>query len=278
MSDLLPPDTRAIDSGAKRLIAGVQKTDNGTIGHVLFNLPEKHNVIDLEGWQAIAPLMQKFAAIKNMRLLVLRGVGGKAFVAGADIAQFEEVLSGPPDSENGGTDFDRATIAAFDAISACPIPTLAAIEGYCIGGGLGLAAACDLRLARADSRFGIPAGKLGLAYPANATHQLARLVGVSEAKRIIFTAANLIVDEALNNGLITLAATVEDFEAALAELVAQISANAPMSLQTSKFILDNPQADSAELKKRLADCLASADYEEGRRAFMEKRKPNFKGS
>ena len=278
MSDLLPPDTQAINSGAKRLIAGVQKTDSGTIGHVLFNLPEKHNVIDLEGWQAIAPLMQKFAAIKNMRLLVLRGVGGKAFVAGADIAQFEEVLSGPPDSENGGTDFDHATIAAFDAIAACPIPTLAAIEGYCIGGGLGLAAACDLRLARADSRFGIPAGKLGLAYPANATHQLARLVGVSEAKRIIFTAANLNVDEALNNGLITLAATVEDFDTALAELVAQISANAPMSLQTSKFILDNPQANSAEIKKRLADCLASADYEEGRRAFMEKRKPNFKGS
>ena len=273
MSDLLPPDTQAMDSGAERLIAGVQKTDNGTIGHVLFNLPEKHNVIDLEGWQAIAPLMQKFAAIENMRLLVLRGVGGKAFVAGADIAQFEEVLSGPE-----GTDFDRATIAAFDAIAACPIPTLAAIEGYCIGGGLGIAAACDLRLARADSRFGIPAGKLGLAYPANATHQLARLVGVSEAKRIIFTAANLNVDEALNNGLITLAATVEDFEAALAELVAQISANAPMSLQASKFILDNPQADSAEIKKRLADCLASADYEEGRRAFMEKRKPNFKGS
>ena len=95
MSDLLPTDTQAMDSGAKRLIAGVQKTDNGTIGHVLFNLPEKHNVIDLEGWQAIAPLMQKFAAIENMRLLVLRGVGGKAFVAGADIAQFEEVLSGP---------------------------------------------------------------------------------------------------------------------------------------------------------------------------------------
>jgi enoyl-CoA hydratase/carnithine racemase len=273
MSDLLPPDTQAIDSGAARLVAGWESTANGVIGHLLFNLPEKHNVIDLEGWQAIAPLMRSFAAIDNMRLVVLRGVGGKAFVAGADIAQFEEVLSGPD-----GTDFDRATIAAFDAIADCPIPTLAAIEGYCIGGGLGIAAACDLRLARDDSRFGIPAGKLGLAYPANATHQLAQLVGISEAKRIIFTAANLNVEEALQNGLITLAAKPDDFDTALHELVTQISANAPMSLQASKFILDNPQADSAEIKKRLADCLASADYEEGRRAFMEKRKPSFKGS
>ena len=199
-------------------------------------------------------------------------IGGKAFVAGADIAQFEEVLNGKQ-----GSTFDSATVAAFDAIAACPIPTLAAIEGYCIGGGLGIAAACDLRLARADARFGIPAGKLGLAYPANATQQLARLVGVSEAKRIIFTAATLDVPEALNTGLITMAAEAADFDTALAQLIAQIAANAPMSLQASKFILDNPQADADEVKKRLADCLASADYEEGRRAFMEKRKPNFKG-
>lgn len=277
MSDLLPPDTQILDSGAARLVAGVQQTDSGSIGHLRFNLPEKHNVINLEGWQAIAPLMQRFAETDNIRLIVLRGIGGKAFVAGADIAQFEEVLSGRPDAKSG-SDFDRATVSAFDAIAACPIPTLAAIEGYCIGGGLGIAAACDLRLARMDSRFGVPAGKLGLAYPANATHQLARLVGVSEAKRILFTAANLDVAQALAIGLITLAAEAADFEAALAELVTQISANAPMSLQASKFVLDNSQADSAEIKKRLADCLASADYAEGRRAFMEKRKPNFKGS
>jgi enoyl-CoA hydratase len=272
MTDILPPHIQAIESGAARLSAGIETTDSGTIGHLRFNLPEKHNVIDLEGWQAIAPLMQRLAARENIRLIVLRGVGGKAFVAGADIAQFEEVLNGKQ-----GSAFDSATVAAFDAIAACPIPTLAAIEGYCIGGGLGIAAACDLRLARADARFGIPAGKLGLAYPANATQQLARLVGVSEAKRIIFTAATLDVPEALNTGLITMAAEAADFDTALAQLIAQIAANAPMSLQASKFILDNPQADADEVKKRLADCLASADYEEGRRAFMEKRKPNFKG-
>ena len=272
MSDLLPSNTQSFDTSAARLIAGVEATATGMIGHLRFNLPEKHNVIDLEGWQAMTPVMQKFAATDNIRLIILRGIGGKAFVAGADIAQFEEVLSGPD-----GTDFDRATIGAFDAIANCPIPTLAAIEGYCIGGGLGIAAACDLRLARNDSRFGIPAGKLGLAYPANATHQLAQLVGVSEAKRIIFTAANLSVDDALNNGLISLAADADDFDATLAMLVTQISANAPMSLQASKFVLNTPHADAEEVKKRLADCLASADYTEGRRAFMEKRKPEFKG-
>lgn len=272
MTDLLPANTEPMDSGAARLLAGLEHTDFGIIGHLRFNLPEKHNVIDLEGWQAIAPLMQKFAMTENIRLVIMRGIGGKAFVAGADIAQFEEVLAGPE-----GTDFDRATISAFDAIADCPIPTLAAIEGYCIGGGLGIAAACDLRLARSDSRFGIPAGKLGLAYPANATQQLARLVGVSEAKRIIFTAARLDVPQALNNGLITMAAEIEDFDTAISQLAEQISANAPMSLQASKFVLDNPQADEREIKKRLADCLASADYEEGRRAFMEKRTPNFKG-
>ena len=229
-------------------------------------------MIDLEGWQAMTPVMQKFVTTDNMRLVVLRGIGGKAFVAGADIAQFEDVLSGPD-----GTDFDRATITAFDAIADCPIPTLAAIEGYCIGGGLGIAAACDLRLARHDSRFGIPAGKLGLAYPANATRQLARLVGVFEAKRIIFTAANLDVTEALNIGLINMAAATGDFETTLTDLIAQIAANAPMSLQASKFVLDNPQVAHNDIKKRLADCLASDDYAEGRRAFMQKRKPAFKG-
>ena len=269
---LLPANCVALETKATRLVAGVQHTDTGAIGHLRFNLPDKHNVIDLESWQAIAKVMNRLAATDNMRLIILRGIGGRAFVAGADIAQFEEVLTGPD-----GTDFDKATISAFDAIADCPVPTLAAIEGYCIGGGLGLAAACDLRIARADGKFGVPAGKLGLAYPANATHQLARAVGPAQAKRILFTAAQLDAETALQIGLVHEVSSAEGFEAMLDKWVGQISANAPMSLQASKFILDNPTAEAATVKKRLADCLSSADYKEGRTAFMQKRKPVFTG-
>ena len=269
---LLPENCDALDSGAKRLVAGIEHTEFGNIGHLRFNLPEKHNVIDLEGWQAISGVMQKFATSDNMRIIVLRGLGGKAFVAGADIAQFDEVLNGKESS-----DFDRATISAFDAIADCPVPTLAAIEGYCIGGGLGIAAACDLRLSRDDGKFGVPAGKLGLAYPANATRQLARAVGPSQAKRILFTAAPVDAATAYDMGLVHEVSSGADFENMLTTWVTRISTNAPMSLQASKFILDNPAADPAEIKKRLADCLASADYEEGRTAFMQKRKPVFTG-
>ena len=262
-----------IETGAKRLKAHITATEFGAVGHICFSYPERLNAVDLEGWLALPALIDKLQAQDDVRLIVLSGAGGKAFVAGADITQFDEAFSGP----NGAT-YDSATVDGFDAIANCRVPTLAAIEGHCIGGGLGIALACDIRLARADSQFGIPAGRLGLAYPANATHQLAQLVGVSEAKRIIFTAANLSVDDALNNGLISLAADADDFDATLAMLVTQISANAPMSLQASKFVLNTPHADAEEVKKRLADCLASADYAEGRRAFMEKRKPEFPGS
>ncbi|MGC6534884.1 MAG: enoyl-CoA hydratase-related protein [Parvibaculales bacterium] len=268
----LPASAERIDSGAARLLAAIEQTDNGAIGHLRFNLPEKHNVVDLEGWQAIPKIIEKLATHDNMRLIVLRGIGGKAFVAGADIAQFEEVLTGPD-----GTDFDKATISAFDAIAACPVPTLAAIEGYCIGGGLGIATACDLRISRADGKFGIPAGRLGLAYPANATRQLSAAIGPSQAKRILFTAHPVNAEVALSIGLVHEVAATEEFDAMLDKWVHRISNNAPMSLQTSKFILDNPEAPTAEVKKRLADCLASADYTEGRTAFMQKRSPVFTG-
>jgi enoyl-CoA hydratase len=270
---LLPEGAIAIDTKAARLVAGYETTANGKIGHLRFNLPEKHNVIDLEGWQGIAYVMQQLAVVEDIRLIILRGIGGRTFVAGADISQFEEVLAGPE-----GTEFDIATVSAFDAIAECPIPTLAAIEGYCIGGGLGLAVACDLRLAREDARFGVPAGKLGLAYPANATHYLSRLVGPAHAKRIIFTADRLAIDEAERIGLVQARVSAKTFETELQTLATTICANAPMSLQASKFIIDHPQADAAHVKKRLADCLASEDYAEGRQSFMQKRIPVFKGN
>lgn len=261
-----------IETGAKRLKAHITATDFGAVGHICFSYPERLNAVDLEGWLALPALIDKLQAQDDVRLIVLSGAGGKAFVAGADITQFDEAFSGP----NGAT-YDSATVDGFDAIANCRVPTLAAIEGHCIGGGLGIALACDIRLARADSQFGIPAGRLGLAYPANATQRLVDTVGASFAKEIIFTAGTFSTDEALTMGLINRVCAAADFAAERDALIAQICANAPMSLQTSKFIIENPQAADEDVSNKLSACLDSEDYAEGRRAFMAKQTPVFNG-
>jgi enoyl-CoA hydratase len=142
---------------------------------------------------------------------------------------------------------------------------------------LGIALSCDVRLARDDSLFGIPAGRLGLAYPANATRRLVETVGAAYAKQIIFTARKFDCAEAMRMGLVNQISTAENFAASRDALIAQICANAPMSLQTSKFIIENRDASSEDISQRLADCLESADYAEGRQAFMAKRTPVFTG-
>ena len=263
---------QTIETHAARLKANIEKTDFGHVGHICFSYPERMNAVDLEGWLALPDLFAKLQQQDDLRLIVLSGAGGKAFVAGADISQFEEAFSGPTSGQ-----YDRATIDGFDAIAACPVPTLAAIEGHCIGGGLGIALSCDVRLARDDSLFGIPAGRLGLAYPANATRRLVDTVGAAYAKQIIFTAGKFDCTEAMRMGLVNQISTAENFAASRDALIAQICANAPMSLQSSKFIIENRDASSEDISQRLADCLESADYAEGRQAFMAKRTPVFTG-
>ena len=258
-----------IATGAARLRAEI----SSHLACVTISYPKRHNIIDLEGWLAFPDLMARLADNPDVRLIVLRGAGGKAFVAGADIAQFAEKFSGPNSSE-----YDAATVNAFNAVTQCPVPTLAAIEGYCIGGGLGLALACDLRLARDDANFAIPAARLGLAYPASATERLRDTVGPSRAKDILFTARKLNAHEALAIGLVDYVAPASDFETELVRRVASICANAPLTLRAAKAVLERrPDTDQAELDRKIASCFASADYEEGRLAFMEKRTPEFKG-
>ncbi|MBL6787620.1 MAG: enoyl-CoA hydratase/isomerase family protein [PS1 clade bacterium] len=262
--------TKTIPTGAARLRAEVT-TGCATI---IIDYPERHNVIDLEGWLALPDLIARLARLPDMRLIVMRGAGGRAFVAGADIAQFDEKYSGPH-----GSHYDTATIDAFDAVAACPIPTFAAIEGYCIGGGLGLALACDLRLARDDSSFAIPAARLGLAYPPNATDRLRATVGPSHAKDILFTARRLDASQALAMGLVNYVTSTADFDTELAHHVATICTNAPLTLKAAKAVIErHPDTDQAEIDQKIAACFASADYEEGRTAFMQKRPPEFSGN
>ncbi len=261
------PET--IVTGAARLRAGI----SGHLACVTISYPERHNIIDLEGWLAFPDLMARLADNPDVRLIVLRGEGGRAFVAGADITQFAEKFCGPVSS-----DYDAATVNAFDAVAQCPVPTLAAIEGYCIGGGLGLALACDLRLVRDDASFAIPAARLGLAYPASATERLRDTVGRARAKDILFTARRLDANEALAIGLVDYIASTADFETQLAQRVATICANAPLTLRAAKGVLERTlDTDQAELDRKITACFSSADYEEGRQAFLEKRIPEFKG-
>ena len=261
------PET--IATGATRLRAEI----SGHLACVTISYPERHNIIDLEGWLAFPDLMARLVDNQDVRLIVLRGDGGKAFVAGADIAQFAEKFSGSVSSE-----YDAATVNAFDAVTQCPLPTLAAIEGYCIGGGLGLALACDLRLAREDASFAIPAARLGLAYPTRATERLSDTIGHACAKDILFTARRFDAHEALTIGLVNYVAPITDFDTELSHRIASICANAPLTLRAAKAVLERrSDTDPAELDRKIAACFASADYEEGRLAFMEKRTPEFKG-
>ena len=272
MSNYFSDAVRVLPSGNARFAIGLEAIANGQIGHLHFTYPERHNIIDLQGWQSLPDALAKLLAADDLRLIILRGTGGRAFVAGADIAQFDSAFAG-----DAAQQYEHATSTAFAALAACHVPTLAAIEGFCLGGGLGLAAACDLRLARDDSVFSVPAAKLGLAYPPNATLRLLELVGRGAANEILFTAQQFDAQKALAMGLVNQLARAADFAAMLHNWVAQITANAPLSLQAAKFIMDNPQAKPALVNKYLAKCLQSSDYKEGRRAFAEKRKPIFRG-
>jgi enoyl-CoA hydratase len=223
------------------------------IANIIINNQARHNIMTRAAWEAIPPLMSKIAQLPDIRLVLIRGAGEKAFIAGADISEFDDAFSGP-----SGMGYDTATVNAFEAVSACPFPTIAAIRGYCIGGGLGLALACDIRLASDDSKFGIPAGRLGLAYPTQAIHRLSSIVGSATAKDIIFSA--------------------ERFNEKLAQYCEQLCSNAPLSLQAAKFSIDQgPMGDLEAMYHFTLNCLSSEDYAEGRIAFKEKRVPTFKG-
>jgi enoyl-CoA hydratase/carnithine racemase len=239
----------------------------------------KRNAIDLGMWRQLAEFINNLERDDSVRLIVITG-RGPDFSAGADISEFDAVRS----SAEGARDYDLVTEAAYDALRESAVPTLAAIRGSCIGGGLGLALSCDLRIAVGDAKFAIPAGRLGLSYPVKSLAHLTGIVGPAVAKDLLFTARRLNAADALQAGILTKICD-GPLEVEVAKYAREIVANAPLTLKASKAAINaltDPasmivQADFSDAVARIDACYASDDYAEGRAAFREKRSPNFTG-
>lgn len=254
------------------------RADNGA-GTIVFNQPEKRNAMSIAMWDGMAEALDIFAADPEIRCVVLEGAGGKAFVSGADISQFEQNRSDADAQRqyNIKTSHGRQKLAEFSK------PVIAKIQGFCMGGGLGIAMSCDMRIAGAGSEFGIPAAKLGIAYGFDMVSNLVALVGPAHAHFILMTGGRLDAPEAERMGLINKLHPAEALDAEVAKITSIIAVNAPISLRANKrtvrAVLADPEArDMAAIAADQDACFDSADYREGRHAFMAKRKPAFTGA
>ncbi len=251
---------------------------DGRIATVVLNRPYKRNSISLAMWTEIARVTTALAADDEVRGIVFRGAGTQAFASGADISEFQEHRK---DTETA-LRYNAQTDAAYRAIRDCPKPTVAMIFGYCMGGAMAVAMACDLRFAAEGARFGIPAARLSIVYGADAVGQLVDLVGPAYAKDILFSARTIGDREALAMGFIQRLLPVDELVAHTTEYLHRVADNAPLTVQGAKLTVEARRQDFPEDARRRVRALAlqayeSQDYKEGTRAFLEKRAPRFQG-
>lgn len=258
----------------ERIVAETQ----GPVGWITFNNPARRNAISIDMWEAMPRVLDAFESDPRIRVIVLSGSGDKAFVSGADISQFEGQRSNARDVQYYEDISENAQIR----LQCSDKPVIAMIRGYCLGAGVNLALASDLRLASDDARFGIPAARMGLGYRVSSTKNLVDAIGAANAREMLFTARQFSAAEARAMGLAHHVVAAAALDALVVEFCATIAANAPLTMRAAKHIirelLKTPsEFDAAACETLLTQCFDSADYIEGRRAFMEKRKPAFNG-
>ena len=248
------------------------------VGWITFNQPNKRNAVSLAMWQAVPEIIDDFISTGDVRVVVLKGAGDKAFVSGADISEFEEVRNTPEQV----VAYEAATGGSHQALKSLEIPLIAMIRGFCIGGGMAIALSCDIRISADDGQFGVPAAKLGLGYGYGGIKELVNLVGPSFAKEIFFTGGRFSAANAEVMGLVNRVVPVSDLEATVTMLAKTIADNAPLTVKAAKAAInegtkDPDQRELDRIAEMVEICFNSEDYKEGRRAFMEKRKPHFQG-
>jgi len=251
----------------------------GRVGIMTFNNPEKHNAVSFEMWEAAEKILDAFESDPEVRVVVLTGAGGKAFVSGADISKFESERA----SEEAVQRYNALVDKVYTRIYRFPKPTIAMIKGYCIGGGLNLAICCDMRYATEGSKFSLPAAKLGLGYGYSGLRRYIETIGPVATKEIFYTARQLTAVEARRWGMVNEIVADDALETTVMGFANTIADNAPMTIATIKrstveILRNQAEQDVAACDAMVAACFASNDYKEGRKAFMEKRKPQFTGT
>jgi enoyl-CoA hydratase len=250
----------------------------GGVGVVTFNNPAKRNAMSLDMWEGLGSALSELRDDAEVRVVIMVGAGDKAFVSGADISQFEKTRHNAEASE----EYSKKSAAQRALLADYPKPVIACIRGFCLGGGMQVAMLADIRIASENSQFGIPAAKLGIAYGYDGLKHLVSLVGPSWARLIMYTGMRIDSAEGLRIGLVDRVVPDSELWSATTEIARTISGNAPLAIQAAKITIaqvlkDPDKRDMDAIKAIGTACMDSEDFREGRQAFMEKRKPKFRG-
>ena len=253
------------------------ESENG-IARFTINRPEKRNAMTLAMWQHMGDIFEAWANDQHIRVIVIRGTGDKCFCAGNDITEFAKRRSTPKQIAH----YNTITAKTYSALHTIPKPTIARIEGSCMGGGLEVALLCDIQIASEAATFGVPPAKLGLGYKLDDTALLVDNIGAKAAKELLLTGRQFPASDALRWGLVNRVVPADQLDTVIKDYAEEIAANAPLSVKTGKLIANEaakPKQDrDEELCQTLVDaCNRSEDIVEGRQAFSEKRPPKFKG-